>query len=167
MATVTIYLGLGSNLGDRKKNLLRGIRFLRNSIEISETSPIYETEPVGYTQQPPFLNCVCRGETGLSPLELLSLAKKAEASLGRETTFRNGPRTVDVDILLYGGAAVSEAGLEVPHPRLAERGFVLVPLADLCPDLRHPVSGATVKEMLEHLLDRQGNSGIMARVSPV
>lgn len=166
MATVTAYLGLGSNLGDRKKNLLRGIEFLRKGIQISRTSPIYETEPVGYTEQPPFLNCVCKGETNLTPLELLSLAKEAEAALGRVPTFRNGPRTLDVDILFYGDAVLSETDLEVPHPRLTERGFVLVPLADIAPDLRHPVSGATVEEMLERLAQQQGGAGIRAHASP-
>ena len=172
MAGVTAYLGLGSNLGDRKKNLLRGIEFLQKQIQISKVSPTYETDPVGYTEQPPFLNCVCMGETNLSPLDLLSFAKEAEAALGRVPTFRNGPRTLDVDILFYGEEVVSveaplpkqgtlpsfpkgmeEGGLEVPHPRLPERKFVLEPLADIAPDLRHPVSGATVKEMFEHLTE--------------
>ena len=167
METVTAYLGLGSNLGDRKKNLLRGIDFLRSGIEVSETSPFYETEPVGFTEQPPFLNCVCRGETALAPLELLSLAKDAEAALGRVLTFRNGPRTLDVDILFYGDGVVSEPCLEVPHPRLADRGFVLVPLADIAPDLRHSVFGATVREMLEHLIQQEEATGIKAQVFQV
>ena len=172
MATVTVYLGLGSNLGDRRANLLRGIEFLRKGIQISRISPIDETEPVGYTEQPPFLNGVCQGETNLAPLELLSLAKEAEAALGRQPTFRNGPRTLDVDILFYGDQVVSEeaplpkqgtlplfpdsvaeGGLEVPHPRLTERRFVLEPLASIAPDLRHPVSGVTVKEMFQNLME--------------
>lgn len=167
MAKVTAYLGLGSNQGDRMENLEKGIEFLRGGIEALEVSPIYETEPVGFTEQPAFLNCVCKGETSLSPLELLALAKEAEAALGREPTFRNGPRTLDVDILFYGDEVLSEPGLEVPHPRLNERGFVLVPLADIAPNLRHPVSGATVKEMLERLVQQQGDAGIKAQVSRI
>ncbi len=182
MATVTVYLGLGSNLGDRKKNLLRAIEFLRNGMEVSKVSPIYETEPVGYTEQPPFLNCVCKGETAQSPWELLALAKEAEAALGRVPTFRNGPRSLDVDILFYGDEVVSESGLkvphpeqstyllpteaksalwlEVPHPELTKRRFVLEPLADIAPDLRHPVSGCTVREMLEKLIgEREETTG--------
>ncbi len=167
MAEVTAYLGLGSNLGDRMENLERGVEFLRGAMQILEVSPIYETEPVGYTEQPEFLNCVCKGESALSPLELLALAKDAEAALGREPTFRNGPRTLDVDILFYGDAVVSEPGLEVPHPRLAERGFVLVPLADVAPNLKHPVSGTTVREMLEHLVHELGHTGIKAQVARI
>ena len=174
MAGVTVYLGLGSNLGDRKTNLLRGIECLRCGIQVSQVSPIYETDPVGYTEQPPFLNCACKGETLLTPRELLALAKEAEAALGRVPTFRNGPRSLDVDILFYGDAVVSEPGLEVPdpvqstyllpadakpalwlevpHPRLTERRFVLEPLADIAPDLRHPILGSTISEMLEKLI---------------
>lgn len=118
-------------------------------ILVRRESPVYETEPVGYTRQGWFLNMVVEAETALFPMQLLARAAKIERVLGRLRTVPNGPRTIDVDILLYGNAVVRSARLQIPHPRMHERRFVLAPLADLSPDLRHPVSRKTVRQMLE------------------
>ena len=117
-------------------------------ISVLRESPIYETEPVGYTAQRWFLNMVVEAETALFPMQLLTRAGKIERTLGRVRTIPNGPRTIDIDILLYGTAVVRTPRLDIPHPRMHERRFVLVPLADLAPDLRHPVSRKTVRQML-------------------
>ena len=117
-------------------------------IVVLRESPVYETEPVGYAPQRWFLNMVVEAETALFPLQLLSRTGKIEHGLGRVRTVPNGPRTIDIDILLFGNAVVRTARLEIPHPRLHERRFVLAPLADLAPDLHHPVTRQTVREML-------------------
>lgn len=144
-----VYLALGSNIGDRAGNLRAAIDRLADAgIAIRRESPVYETEPVGYAQQRWFLNMVVEGETTLFPMQLLTRAGKIERALGRVRTIANGPRTIDLDILLYGNAIVRTTRLEIPHPRLHERRFVLAPLADLSPDLRHPVTGKTVRQML-------------------
>jgi 2-amino-4-hydroxy-6-hydroxymethyldihydropteridine diphosphokinase len=146
----TIYLSLGSNLGDRESNLRTGIERLASlEVRVLRTSPVYETEPVDYTAQPWFLNLVVEAETGLFPMHLLSRIGTIERALGRIRTVPKGPRTLDIDILLYGQAVIRSAKLEIPHPRMAERRFVLAPLADLAPGLRHPVTHKTVREMLE------------------
>ena len=111
--------------------------------------PIYETEPLDYTDQRWFLNLVAEAETTLFPMQLLSRTGKIERELGRVRTVPKGPRTIDIDILLYGSAVIRTARLEVPHPRMAERRFVLAPLADLAPDLRHPLTHRSVREMLD------------------
>ena len=151
MEQITVYLGLGSNLGDMESNLRRGIELLQQKVHITGKSRIYETQPWGYVDQPDFLNCVCRGETALTARDLLSFVKEVELDLGREPTFVNGPRTLDVDILFYGDQVVSETDLEIPHPRLSQRGFVLVPLADLAPGHLHPLLGTTVSELVRNL----------------
>jgi 2-amino-4-hydroxy-6-hydroxymethyldihydropteridine diphosphokinase len=145
----TVYLALGSNIGDRESNLRAAIENMSSTgIEVLRESPIYETEPVGYAAQRWFLNMVVEAETALFPMQLLTRIGKIERALGRVRTIANGPRTIDIDILLYGTAVVRTPRLEIPHPRMHERRFVLAPLADLAPDLRHPVSRKPVRQML-------------------
>jgi len=147
----TVYLGLGTNLGDRKQNLTQALELLSQHMVIENVSSVYETEPVGFEEQPLFLNAVCRVTTQLKPEQLLRLAKKIEAELGRKPGPPNAPRPLDIDILLHGKQVISTQDLIVPHPRLAERAFVLVPLAEIAPDFIHPVSKKTVMQMLHEL----------------
>ena len=143
-----VYLGLGSNLGDREANLSQALRLLgQRGVWVDRVSSIYETEPVGYLEQPRFLNAVCRVSTELGPEELLSLAKEVEGLLGRRPSFPNAPRPIDVDILFYEDLVMESPELTIPHPRLAERAFVLVPLAEIAPDLVHPALGIEVREL--------------------
>jgi len=146
----TVYLGLGSNIGDREGNLAAAMeRLAAAGVRVTRVSSIYETEPVGFEAQRWFLNMVAEAETDLFPMQLLAHTLKIERSLGRVRTIQNGPRTIDIDILLYGKTVIRTARLEVPHPRLAERRFVLAPLVELAPDLRHPLTHKSVREMLE------------------
>ena len=148
----TIYLSLGSNLGDREANLRAAMeRLAAPDVRVVRTSPVYETEPVDYTHQGWFLNLVVEAETDLFPMQLLARIGKIERALGRVRTVAKGPRTIDIDILLYGRAVVRSAALEIPHARMAERRFVLAPLADLAPELRDPVTRKTVRELLGEL----------------
>ena len=146
----TVYLSLGSNIGNREANLSAAIECLAAPrLRVLRVSPIYETEPVDYTDQRWFLNLVVEAETTLFPMQLLARIGKIEHELGRVRTVPKGPRTIDIDILLYGKAVVQSATLEIPHPRMAQRRFVLAPLADLAPDLRHPLTHLTVRQMLD------------------
>lgn len=141
------YLGLGSNVGDRERNLEKALELLGAEMVVCEVSLLYETEPVGFADQPWFLNAVCRVETDLSPRELLQAIKRVEKEAGREPTFRWGPRVIDVDILLYDEICLSEPDLEIPHPRLAERAFVLTPLREIAGDIVHPATGARIADL--------------------
>jgi 2-amino-4-hydroxy-6-hydroxymethyldihydropteridine diphosphokinase len=137
-------------MGDRHANLRAAIDYLSAAgVTVLRESPIYETEPVGYTQQRWFLNMAVEAETALFPMQLLARTGKVERALGRVRTVPNGPRTIDIDILLYHDAVIHSPRLEVPHPRMHERRFVLAPLADLSPGLRHPALRKTVRQLLE------------------
>lgn len=143
-----VYLGLGTNQGDRQANLQAVRGALAPPVRLLQASPIYETEPWGFLDQPAFLNQVLKAETNLPPLDLLAYLKDLEVQLGRQPNLRYGPRLIDIDILLYDDLVLSLPGLEIPHPRLAERAFVLVPLVDLAPDLRY-LDGQTMQQLLE------------------
>ena len=148
----TAYLGLGSNVGDRLANLRQAAALLASTpgISVEKTGGLYETEPVGVKDQPWFLNTVLRVSTDLSPHQLLAAAKQVEAAVGRTPTFRWGPREIDVDVLLYDDAQLTDATLTVPHPRMAERLFVLLPLRDLYPTWTDP-TGAPIDTLIDRL----------------
>lgn len=144
-----IYLATGSNLGNRLASLRAVEGALGGSVRILRASPVYETAPWGYAAQQNFLNQALEAETDLPPLELLARLKQAEKDLGRQPTFPNGPRAVDIDILFYGDETFDLPGLSVPHPRMRGRSFVLRPLADLCPERVHPLHGLTVRALAD------------------
>lgn len=151
------YLGLGSNLGDREQNLLRALSLLSTKVEVRRISSIYETEPVGYEEQPLFLNLVCQIATLLSPRELLNFAKEIEAAMGRVPSGqRNSPRLIDIDILLYGSESIESPDLTIPHPRLEERAFVLIPLAEIAPDLIPPQLGKSIAQLADKVGGKSG-----------
>jgi len=147
----TIYLALGTNLGDRAANLRAAITGLAPDVQVLARSSVYETPPWGYTDQPSFLNMVLRAETSLDPHALLAYVKALETRLGREASFRYGPRKIDIDILFYDDRLLNQPVLQIPHPRLHERAFVLVPLAELAPDLVHPLLKERIQDLLSHV----------------
>lgn len=146
-----VFLALGTNLGDRVENLLAAIHALEPEVDVIMCSPVYETPPWGYEDQPKFLNQVIEGETDLDPGELLEYLKGIEKMIGRERTFRYGPRLIDIDILFYDQLVIDSPPLVIPHAQMAERGFVLLPLADLAPEFIHPVSRRTISDLLSNV----------------
>ena len=143
-----VFLALGSNLGDRLGNLQAALAALPPLVRVQSASPVYETPPWGYLEQPAFLNQVARVETDLPPQELLAYLKRLETQIGRTPAVRYGPRVIDVDIIFYDELVLDTPELTIPHPGLVGRAFVLAPLADLAAELRHPVVGKTVGELL-------------------
>jgi 2-amino-4-hydroxy-6-hydroxymethyldihydropteridine diphosphokinase len=153
---VEVYLALGSNLGDRAQNLEAAIAGLSDFVDVTRVSPTYQTEPKYVEEQPLFFNLVVAGRTEIASSDLLASVKALETSLGRMPSERYGPRLIDIDIIFYGDELIDLPDLIVPHPGLAERAFVLRPLADIAPTKRHPKNGDTVKAMLDDLPEDDG-----------
>jgi len=152
----TAYIGLGSNMGDRVKTLRMAIQRMETLGRIAGVSSLYETEPVGYLGQPRFLNAVVVLDTALAPVDLLHGLLGIERDLGRMRSFPNAPRTLDLDLLMVDNVILDTPELALPHPRLHERAFVLVPLAEVAPKLVHPGSGKSLQELLNSLPDQSG-----------
>jgi 2-amino-4-hydroxy-6-hydroxymethyldihydropteridine diphosphokinase len=149
----TAYIGLGSNIGDRIKSIKSAIKLLNKNpqIEVKKTSSFYESEPLEYPNQAWFVNAVVQVETSLKPAELLKVTADIETELERIRTMRWGPRTIDLDILLYDQELVSDADLQIPHLRMHARAFVLIPLAEIAEDVRHPILNKTAREMFDQI----------------
>lgn len=151
---ITVYIALGTNVGDREANLLQALQLLPESgVHLGRVSSIYETEPVDYLDQEWFLNAVLEAETELDALDLLAALRLIEARMGSKKAFAKGPRLIDLDILLYGDETISKPDLQIPHPRMLRRNFVLVPLAEIAPHLRHPSWPGSASELLSRSLD--------------
>lgn len=152
MAETTVYLSLGSNLGDREKNLRTAIGALPDAkVRLACVSSVYETEPVDLREQPWFLNCTVRATTEAPPLDLLHALRGIESGMGSKKLVPKGPRLIDLDILLYGNETIDTPELQVPHPRMLLRKFVLVPLAEIAPNLKHPSWKGTASQLLADL----------------
>ncbi len=142
-------------MGNRETSLARGLEYLARGMMITGVSSVYETEPLGYLEQPSFLNMVCCGTTELDPFELLRYVKDIEEQLGRVASFPNAPRLIDIDILLYGEQVIDTESLVIPHPRIGERAFVLIPLVEVAPELTHPSTGKSMRDLLSELTESQ------------
>ena len=154
----TAYLSLGSNLGDRGKNLIRALSLLSTEVNLDKASSVYETEPVGYKEQPLFLNLACQVTTNLNPWKLLHLAKTIENKMGRIPSKQiNAPRPIDIDILFYNKQIINSKNLTVPHPHLAKRAFVLIPLSEIAAELIHPQLGKSIAALVNNV---RGQSGV-------
>lgn len=154
MAETTVYLSLGSNLGDREKNLRTAIAALADAkVRVIRVSSFYETEPIDLREQPWFLNCAVQAEAELPALDLLRALRAIESRMGSKKLVPKGPRLIDLDILLYGNEGIDTPELQVPHPRMLERKFVLVPLAEIAPNLNHPSWKGTVSQLLANISD--------------
>ena len=151
-----VYLSLGSNLGDRRANLKRALKLLGESLEIAGVSSVYDTDPVGVGKQPRFLNLMCRVNTDIGPMQLLSFVKGIESSMGRDLSLRNVPRVVDIDIIFYGDIIIESPELVIPHPRMRERAFVLVPFAEIAPEVVHQVTGERIGDLAAGVEGRDG-----------
>jgi len=153
----TAYLCLGSNLGERQKNLIQALSLLSQQIKLKRVSHIYETEPVGYKEQSLFLNLVCQITTDLNSRELLYLAKAIENKMGRRPSGqKNSPRLIDIDILFFNNKIMKTQDLTIPHPRLVQRAFVLIPLAEIAPKLIHPELGKSIAELASNVAGQSG-----------
>jgi len=150
----TVYLSLGANIGNREANLSAAIAALPPAgIQVKRVSSIYETEPVDFLDQPWFLNCVVEAETELQPHALLQTLRAIESQLGNKKEFAKGPRKLDLDILLYNSQTIATPDLQIPHPRMLQRRFVLTPLAEIAPNLKHPTWPTITSALLDHLTD--------------
>lgn len=159
----TIFLSLGSNVGDREKNLRTAMRFLPEAgVDVTKVSSFYETEPVDLLEQPWFLNCVVQSEVVVPAVELLRKLREIESRMGSKKIVARGPRLIDLDILLYGSQIVDTAELQVPHPRMHLRRFVLAPLAEIAPGVKHPFWRGTAQDLLNNLAD----ASVVKRLTP-
>lgn len=149
--TATVYIGLGSNLGDRMTTLTAAVEQMEGSVDVERVSSVYETEPVGGGAQPRYLNAVVGGSTSLEPKALLIELQRIERAFGRQRPYPNAPRTLDLDILFYDEQTINQPGLIIPHPRLHERAFVMIPLAEIVPGLIHPTLGASMAELRDQV----------------